>query len=113
MKKENLRSWTKSFKEGEMINSFMSMETMTRGLTLQQLEQQVTANNLAQPYLDSNGYLMNSIQQLSVVEGAPLLLDNMGTPGGVLGIGTGPISQQITRLRSSFLDSQIQFESSI
>ncbi|HEY5039493.1 MAG TPA: hypothetical protein VIJ93_10520, partial [bacterium] len=93
-----------------MINSFLSIETITRGLEAQQLKQDVTATNLAKTYLDSSGYLITSRQRLDIMEATPLLFGNMG---GLLSVGTGPLSQQITRLRSMFLDSQIQQESSI
>jgi flagellar hook-associated protein 1 FlgK len=94
-----------------MLNSFMSIDTITRGLYIQQLNQNIIASNLAQTYLDSNGYLMNSMQQLNVMEGPSVFLG--GGTTGLMAVGTGPLAQSITRLRNSFLDSQIQQESSI
>ncbi|HJT24061.1 MAG TPA: flagellar hook-associated protein FlgK, partial [bacterium] len=93
-----------------MINSFQSINTITSGLILQQLEQEVNASNIANPSVDSNGYLMNSLEQVNVGMGAPL---TFGSGNGLLQVGTGPFGSSITRLRSSFLDSQIQQESSI
>src|SRR5690242_2190586 len=93
-----------------MLNSFMSIETISRGLFIQQLNQDITASNLSKTYLDSNGYLMGSRQRLDIMEGSPLLFGNVS---GLLAVGTGPLAQRITRLRSSFLDTQIQYESSI
>lgn len=93
-----------------MINGFMSMETITRGLLIQQLEQQITASNLANPSQDAQGYLINSLESLNVTSGTPLTFNG---PNGNLAVGTGPLAQSITRLRSSFLDAQIQQESSI
>ncbi|GEM_PF-2043225 len=94
-----------------MLNSFLSMETVTRGLFIQQLNQDVLASNLAKTYQDSNGYLINSRQRLDVVEGSPLLFGSGAA--GMLNVGTGPLVQQITRLRNSFLDSQIQQASTV
>ena len=93
-----------------MLPSFLSMETITRGLYIQQLNQQLTASNLANPSQDANGYLMNSIERLNTTTGSPYLF---GNPGGNLFVGSGPLAQTITRLRDSFLDSQIQRQSSV
>jgi flagellar hook-associated protein FlgK len=109
-KKKLLPSLTGSFEEAAMPNSFLSMETISRALYAQQLTQNVIASNLSKTYQDSNGYLMGSRQRVDLMEGSPLLFGNMG---GIHAVGTGPIVQQITRLRSSFLDSQIQVESSV
>ena len=93
-----------------MINTFQSLNTITSALLLQQLEQDVTASNLAQPSLDSQGYLMNSLERITVEDG-------ISTPfysgSGFLSVGTGPYIENITRLRSLFLDQQIQQESSV
>ncbi len=91
-----------------MINSFQSLNTITSGLILRQLEQQVNANNLSQTYLDSNGYLMNSVQRLNSINAPSASL--MGA-NGLFSVGTGTMALSITRLRSSFLDAQIQHES--
>lgn len=93
-----------------MINSFQGMNTITSGLILQELEQQVTANNLAQPYLDSQGYLMNSLEQVNSVDNPSISFNGAD---GLLSIGTGSSVASITSLRSSFLDNQIQQESSV
>jgi len=93
-----------------MLNSFLGVETISRGLFMQQVNQDITASNMAKTYLDSDGYLMASRQRLDIMEGSPLLFGNMG---GVKAVGTGPMIQQITRLRSLFLDGQIRTESSI
>lgn len=93
-----------------MINSFQSINTITSGLVLQQLEQEINASNIANPSVDSNGYLMNSLEQVNGSSGAPL---TFGSDNGLLQVGTGPIGSSITRLRNSFLDSQIQQESSV
>jgi flagellar hook-associated protein 1 len=88
----------------------MSMETITRGLELQQLVQEINASNLANPSMDANGYLINSLQRVNSVEGPSIFT---GGVNGSLAIGTGPLVSQITRLRNSFLDTQIQQESSV
>ena len=93
-----------------MINSFQSINTITSGLVLQQLEQEINASNIANPSVDSNGYLMNSLEQVNVTPGASL---NLSGVGGPFQVGTGPTVESITRLRSSFLDSQIQQESTV
>ena len=93
-----------------MINSFMSIDTITRGLELQQLEQSIIASDLANPSTDANGYLINSLQRVNVGQSASV---PFGTPNGIVAIGTGPLVESITRLRNSFLDTQIQNESSI
>ena len=93
-----------------MINGFQSINTITSGLILQQLEQEVNASNIANPSVDSNGYLMNSLERVNVGTGSPLTLDS---GNNFQQIGTGPFGASITRLRSSFLDSQIQQESTV
>lgn len=93
-----------------MINSFQSINTITSGLILQQLEQEINASNIANPSVDSNGYLMNSLEQVNVGSNAPLTFDSGNS---LLQVGTGPVGTSITRLRSSFLDTQIQQESSV
>ena len=94
-----------------MLNSFLSMETISRGLFIQQLNQDVIASNLAKTYQDSNGYLISSRQRVEITEGSPLFFGS--ATAGNLAVGTGPLVQQITRLRNSFLDTQIQQESSV
>jgi len=91
-----------------MINSFQSLNTITSGLVLQQLQQEVNANNLSQTYLDSQGYLMNSLEQVNSVNNGSISFTGSN---GLLSIGTGSTAESITRLRSSFLDSQIQQQS--
>ena len=95
-----------------MINNFFGINTTLQGLMVQQAEQNVLADNIAKAgsYVDSNGYVMTTEQQLNITQGSPYLLPN---GSGVLAIGTGPIIQSITRMRSSFLDSQIQQQSQI
>jgi flagellar hook-associated protein 1 len=101
---------TESFKEDRMLPSSLSSEILTQGLYIQQLSEDTTASNIANSYLDSDGYLMNSIEQVYSTEGAPY---NIGSPNGNLMVESGPVVQTITRLRSSFLDAQIQAESTI
>jgi flagellar hook-associated protein 1 FlgK len=91
-----------------MINSFQPLNTITSGLILQQLEQEVNANNLSQTSLDSQGYLMNSLEQVNSVSNPSISFTGLNGP---LSIGTGSSAESITRLRSSFLDSQIQQQS--
>jgi len=93
-----------------MINSFQPLNTITSGLILQQLEQEVNANNLAQPSIDSQGYLMNSLEQVNSVSNPSI---NFTGINGLLSIGTGASAESINSLRSSFLDNQIQQESSM
>ncbi len=93
-----------------MINSFQSLYTITSALVLQQLEQDVTASNLAQTSLDSNGYLMNSLERVNVEDG---ISTSFYSGNQYLSVGTGSHVQSITRLRSLFLDQQIQQESSV
>lgn len=93
-----------------MINGFQSINTITSGLILQQLEQEVNASNVANPSVDPNGYLMNSLEAVNVGTGAPI---TFGSGNNLLQIGTGPFGSSITRLRNSFLDSQIQQESTV
>lgn len=93
-----------------MLNSFLGIETITRGLFIQELNQNITASNLAKKYQDPNGYLISSRQRVNVME-APSLF--FGSMGGRIAVGTGPLVQQITRLRNSFLDTRIQQESSV
>lgn len=91
-----------------MINTFNSINTISRGLLLQQLEQELNASNISNPSQDANGYLINSLQRVDVGQSAPLIF---GGANGNLALGTGPTIQNITRLRDSFLDNQIQNES--
>jgi flagellar hook-associated protein 1 len=93
-----------------MINSFQPLNTITSGLILQQLEEEITANNIAQPSVDSQGYLMNSLEQVNS-ESNPSI--NISGPNGLLSIGTGASATSITSLRSSYLDSQIQQQSMV
>lgn len=93
-----------------MNNFGLSTENVSRGLYLQELIQNVTASNLAKTYLDKDGYLINSRQRVETVEGLPLLFNGAS---GTVALGTGPLIQQITRMRDLFLDSQIQQESSV
>ncbi len=93
-----------------MISGFQSLSTINSGLILQQLEQDVTASNLAQPSLDSQGYLMNSLERVNPGS-APSLSFNGAN--GFMSIGNGVTVDSITRLRNSFLDNQIRQESSL
>jgi flagellar hook-associated protein 1 FlgK len=93
-----------------MINSFQSLNTITSGLILQQLEQEVIANNLAQPSVDSQGYLMNSLEQVNSASTPSISFTGSN---GLISVGTGVSAASITRLRNSFLDNQIQQESSV
>ncbi len=95
-----------------MINSFFGINTTLNGLLTQQAEQNVLADNIAKTgsYVDANGYVMTTEQQLNVTQGAPYILNSSN---GNLAIGTGPLLQSITRMRDSFLDKQIQQQSQI
>src|SRR6202453_2370282 len=93
-----------------MINSFQPLNTITSGLILQQLEEEVIANNLAQPSVDSQGYLMNSLEQVNSVSNPSISFTGLN---GLLSVGTGASAVSITSLRSSFLDSQIQQQSTV
>jgi flagellar hook-associated protein FlgK len=95
-----------------MINNFFGINTTLQGLMVQQAEQNVLADNISKAgsYVDANGYVMTTEQQLNITQGSPYLLPN---GSGVLAIGTGPLIQSITRMRSSFLDAQIQQQSQI
>lgn len=91
-----------------MISGFQSISTINSGLILAELEQDVTASNLAQPSLDSQGYLMNSLESVNAGTGPSLSFDGLT---GVVSVGAGVSIDSITRLRSSFLDSQIRQQS--
>ncbi|HVM33108.1 MAG TPA: hypothetical protein VMU88_08240 [bacterium] len=95
-----------------MINSFFGINTTLNGLLLQQMEQNVLADNVSKAgsYVDANGYVMTTEQQLNVTQGSPYLFNGLN---GAAALGTGPILQSITRMRSSFLDRQIQQQSQI
>ncbi len=95
-----------------MINSLQGIYTITSGLILQELEQEITASNIANAgsSVDSDGYLMNSLEQVNVGSGTELTLSS---DGSYYQVGTGPTVESVTSLRSSFLDSQIQQESTI
>ncbi|MGH7739749.1 MAG: FlgK family flagellar hook-associated protein, partial [bacterium] len=95
-----------------MINSFFGISTSLNGLLVQQAEQNVLADNIAKTgsYVDANGYVMTTEQQLNVTQGSPYILS---TANGNLALGTGPLLQSITRMRDSFLDRQIQQQSQV
>ncbi len=93
-----------------MINSFQPLNTITSGLILQQLEENIDANNISQPSVDSQGYLMNSLEQVNSESNPSITFTGAN---GLLSIGTGASAESVTRLRSSFLDNQIQQESSV
>jgi flagellar hook-associated protein 1 len=93
-----------------MLPTNLSTQTVLNSLYLQQLEEEVIASNLSNPSLDSNGYLMNSLEAVNSAPAASYMLD---TPNGNFAIGSGPEVQSITRLRDFFLDQQIQTESSV
>lgn len=92
-----------------MISGFQSLNTINSGLILQQLEQDINASNLAQPSLDSQGYLMNSLETINTSTSPSISF--MGA-NGLMAVGTGVTADSITRLRDSFLDSQIRQASS-
>jgi flagellar hook-associated protein FlgK len=93
-----------------MISSFQPLNTITSGLVLQQLQQEVNANNLSQTYLDPQGYLMNSLEQVNSSNNSSISFTGSN---GLLSVGTGSSAESITRLRSSFLDAQIQQQSNV
>ncbi len=93
-----------------MIGSLLGYETSLNGMYVNQLNMDTAASNLAQNYIDSNGYVMSSLQIVNTTGGPSILVNE---PGGISAVGTGPIVESITRSRSAFLDSQIQSESSI
>ena len=86
------------------------MQTIIQGLQMQQLLENITASNLANTSVDSNGYLVSGLQQVNSGVGPSEILS---TTNGNVAVSTGPLLESITRLRSSFLDSQIQQESSV
>ncbi len=92
-----------------MLPTSLSMETISRGLFLQELNQDVVASNIANTYQDSQGYLVNSLQRVNSTDGLSLFT---GNALGQNAVGTGPLVSQITRLRNMFLDTQIQQVSS-
>jgi flagellar hook-associated protein FlgK len=93
-----------------MINSFLPINTITSGLILQQLEEDIDASNLAQPSVDPQGYLMNSLEQVNAETNPSISFTGANGP---VYIGTGVTAESVTSLRSSFLDNQIQQESSV
>ncbi len=93
-----------------MINSFSGFYTITQGLQVEQLLENITASNLANTSVDSNGYLVGSLQQVNIGSGPS---DILSTANGNVAISSGPSIESITQLRSSFLDSQILNESSV
>jgi len=90
----------------------MGIDTITRSLQVQQLNQDIIAENLANAgsSVDANGYLVHSLQEFNTASGSPIIINN-----GVqnFAIGTGPQVSQITRYRSLYLDGQIQQQSSV
>ncbi len=93
-----------------MISGFQSISTINSGLILQELEQDVTASNLAQPSLDSQGYLMNSLETINTGTGPSVSFNGIN---GLLSVGTGVTEESITRLRNAFLDGQIRQQSTL
>jgi flagellar hook-associated protein 1 FlgK len=95
-----------------MINSFFGINTTLNGLLAQQAMQNVLADNIAKTggYVDANGYVITTEQQLNITQGSPYIFS---AANGNLALGTGPLLQSITRMRSSFLDRQIQQQSQI
>ncbi len=93
-----------------MTYSFLGIETLTRGLYTQQVNQNVVASNLAKTYRDEDGYVVASRQRMDVATTTPYYL---GSSSGVHAIGTGSGIQQVTRLRSMYLDFQIQKQSQV
>jgi len=91
-----------------MISGFQSLSSINSGLILQQLEQDITASNLAQPSLDSQGYLLNSLERVNTGT-APTV--SFSGANGPISVGSGVAIDSITRLRDSFLDGQIRSES--
>jgi len=93
-----------------MGNSFLGLETLSRSLYGQQINQSVIASNLSKTYVDSNGYLVASRQQVNMTTANPL---SITTANGTAALGQGPQIQQITRIRNFYLDVQIQKESQV
>src|SRR5580692_588025 len=93
-----------------MINSFQSLQTITQGLQMQQLLENITASNLADTSVDAQGYLVGSLQQVNAGPGPSQILS---TSNGNVAVPGGPLVESITQLRSSFLDAQIQQQSTI
>jgi flagellar hook-associated protein FlgK len=91
-----------------MINNFMGIEILSRGLLAQQLNQTVIASNMAKTYRDEYGYVTSSRQRVDVTTAYPFFL---GNAAGVHALGNGPQVQQITRMRSMYLDFRIQLQS--
>ncbi len=88
-----------------MISGFQSLSTINSGLILQELQQDINASNLAQPSLDAQGYLMNSLETINTGTSPGISFNGAN---GLMTVGTGVTADSITRLRNSFLDSQIR-----
>lgn len=91
-----------------MISGFQSLSTINSGLILQELQQDINASNLAQPSLDAQGYLMNSLETINSGTSPGISFNGAN---GVMTMGTGVTADSITRLRDSFLDNQIRLAS--
>ncbi len=84
-----------------MPSTFMGLQTAVRGLMAQQLAIDTTSHNIDNA--NTPGY---SRQRVDLVESPALNLPGVGVNPGQL--GTGVQSEDITRLRDRFLDSQYQ-----
>lgn len=69
-----------------MINSYSGFYTITQGLQVEQLLENITASNLANPSVDSNGYLVSSLQQVNLGTGPSEILS---TANGNIAVSSG------------------------
>jgi flagellar hook-associated protein 1 FlgK len=91
-----------------MTSSFSGIDTLSRSLYNQSLVQNTIANNLSKTYRDADGYVMVS-RERDDFSAAPTL--SIYTGSGFATVGQGQQLQQITRMRSFYLDYQIQQQS--
>jgi flagellar hook-associated protein FlgK len=91
-----------------MTSSFAGINTLSRSLYNQSIVQNTTASNLAKTYRDSDGYVMVSRERANFTTLSGL---TVFANGGFTQVGQGQALQQVTRMRSFYLDYQIQKQS--
>lgn len=91
-----------------MTSSFSGINTLSASLYNQSLVQNTIANNLSKTYRDAEGYVMVSRERVDFTQSSPL---SIYSPNGFSQVGQGSALQQITRMRSFYLDYQIQKQS--
>ena len=84
-----------------MIGSLLGYETSLNGMYVNQLNMDTAASNLAQNYIDSNGYVMSSLQIVNTTGGPSILVNE---PGGISAVGTGPIVESNFALENCMTD---------